>query len=157
MKTKYLGIKVVEAVEMTAEEAKKLGYKTGDPENIKGFEVTYQDGYKSWCPWSVFVKNNYDMNKESIAETIPMMFVKGNDLYNLLAEYQQLNLRIQDLDKKLLDYEAGKIQLTPLHTSEILMKQLAFMTCYLNCLKERLKYMGVNYPEDRFNELKIIL
>ena len=49
----YIGTKEVKAQPMTAEEAIEKGYKvnnhTGD-----GYEVEYQDGYKSWSPKEVF-------------------------------------------------------------------------------------------------------
>lgn len=49
----YIGTKEVKAQPMTAEEAIEKGYKvnnhTGD-----GYEVEYQDGYKSWSPKDVF-------------------------------------------------------------------------------------------------------
>lgn len=52
---KYIGTKEIQAQPMTAEEAIEKGYKvnnhTGD-----GYEVEYQDGYKSWSPKDVFEK-----------------------------------------------------------------------------------------------------
>lgn len=50
---KCIGTKEVKAQPMTAKEAIEKGYKvnnhTGD-----GYEVEYQDGYKSWSPKEVF-------------------------------------------------------------------------------------------------------
>ena len=49
----YIGTKEVKAQPMTSKEAIEKGYKvnnhTGD-----GYEVEYQDGYKSWSPKEVF-------------------------------------------------------------------------------------------------------
>ena len=61
--SKFIGVKMVEAVPMTAGEAAKKGYRTPVAESamdlyIAGYEVTYEDGYKSWCPKDVFEKNN---------------------------------------------------------------------------------------------------
>lgn len=61
--SKFIGVKMVEAVPMTAGDATKKGYRTPIAESamdlyIAGYEVTYEDGYKSWCPADVFEKNN---------------------------------------------------------------------------------------------------
>lgn len=51
---KAIGIKMVELIAMCAGEAQYRGYKTNDKEgNDPGYEVTYPDGYKSWCPKEV--------------------------------------------------------------------------------------------------------
>jgi hypothetical protein len=57
--SKFIGVKMVEAVPMTASEAINKGYRIGNsiPDSI-GYEVTYTDGYKSWCPKDVFEKAN---------------------------------------------------------------------------------------------------
>lgn len=61
--SKFIGVKMVEAVPMTALEASKKYYRVGQdgtivPPTTEGYEVTYEDGYKSWCPADVFEKNN---------------------------------------------------------------------------------------------------
>lgn len=51
---KAIGIKMVDLLPMCAAEAKDKGYITGDALNVDaGYEVTYTDGYKSWCPKEV--------------------------------------------------------------------------------------------------------
>lgn len=51
---KAIGIKMVELLAMTAAVALEKGYKTnGKSGNDEGYEVTYSDGYKSWCPKEV--------------------------------------------------------------------------------------------------------
>ena len=57
--SKFIGIKMVEAVPMIASEAINKGYRIGNsiPDAI-GYEVTYPDGYKSWCPKDVFEESN---------------------------------------------------------------------------------------------------
>ena len=51
---KAIGIKMVELTPMNSIAAEELGYKINNPRNylkaISGYEVTYPDGYKSWCP-----------------------------------------------------------------------------------------------------------
>lgn len=57
----YIGIKIVDATPMTAEDAKKKDYRVGnDKEDV--YEVTYEDGYKSWCPKNVFEKQYFAVN-----------------------------------------------------------------------------------------------
>lgn len=61
--SKFIGVKVIEAVPMTASEALQKDYRVGQNGTIigpttRGYEVTYEDGYKSWCPADVFEKNN---------------------------------------------------------------------------------------------------
>ena len=51
---KAIGIKMIELIAMCAGEAQYKGYKTNGKEgNDPGYEVTYSDGYKSWCPKEV--------------------------------------------------------------------------------------------------------
>lgn len=54
---KAIGIKLVELNEMTAAEAIRKGYRVSNkvttPPDTIGYEVVYQDGYKSWCPKEV--------------------------------------------------------------------------------------------------------
>ena len=51
---KAIGIKMVELTAMTATEAIIKGYRINDKSGYTpGYEVTYPDGYKSWCPKEV--------------------------------------------------------------------------------------------------------
>lgn len=55
----YIGVKLVGAVPMTAGEAVDKGYRVGQngsivPPTTQGYEVIYEDGYKSWSPKDVF-------------------------------------------------------------------------------------------------------
>jgi hypothetical protein len=46
---KFIGVKMIEAVPMTAREANDKGYRIGNHSfEEDGYEVTYPDGYKSW-------------------------------------------------------------------------------------------------------------
>lgn len=48
---KFIGVKMIEAVPITAREANDKGYKIGNHSfEEDGYEVTYPDGYKSWSP-----------------------------------------------------------------------------------------------------------
>ena len=64
--SKFIGVKMVEAVPMTAVEANKNHYRVGKDGNIitpqaGDYEVTYEDGYKSWCPKDVFERSYYQI------------------------------------------------------------------------------------------------
>ena len=59
---KFIGIKMIEAVPMTAREANDKGHKIGNHSfEEDGYEVTYPDGYKSWSPAKEFEKAYYKL------------------------------------------------------------------------------------------------
>ena len=48
---RYIGTKIILAAPMTARAATVAGHKTeGFPKDTVGYEVEYEDGYKSWSP-----------------------------------------------------------------------------------------------------------
>lgn len=68
--SKFIGVKMVEAVPMTAGQAANKGYRTPVAEKYsdleaEGYEVTYPDGYKSWCPKDVFESSYFSLNKNN--------------------------------------------------------------------------------------------
>lgn len=61
---KAIGIKMVELLAMTAAVAIEKGYKTnGKSGNDEGYEVTYPDGYKSWCPKEIADASYYKLSE----------------------------------------------------------------------------------------------
>ena len=51
----YIGTKAVMAEPMTASVAQGKGYRTGEHHgDAEGYEVEYEDGYRSWSPKEVF-------------------------------------------------------------------------------------------------------
>ena len=61
---KAIGIKMVELFSMTAAVAIEKGYKTnGKSGNDEGYEVTYPDGYKSWCPKEIADASYYKLSE----------------------------------------------------------------------------------------------
>lgn len=60
--SKFIGVKMIEAVPMRASMALSVGYKIGNvhPDDI-GYEVTYPDGYKSWSPAKEFENAYYKL------------------------------------------------------------------------------------------------
>lgn len=70
---KYGGFKIIEAVPMTAQTALDLGRSTGGRSgDSPGYEVTYEDGYKSWSPADVFEKayTRLDMEGEPVHQDV---------------------------------------------------------------------------------------
>ena len=60
--SKFIGVKMIEAVSMTAREANDKGYRIGNHSfEEDGYEVTYPDGYKSWSPAKEFEKAYYKL------------------------------------------------------------------------------------------------
>jgi len=52
---KYLGVKVIEASPMTAQEARLKGYNAGSLAHLEeGYEVKYSNGHMSWSPKVAF-------------------------------------------------------------------------------------------------------
>ena len=104
--SKFIGVKMVEAVPMTAIEADKKGYKVGKEinngvehfPNPEGYEVTYPDGYKSWCPKDVFERNNVKFIEENLEDIVHIAddapdFIKrmGVEHNELVDRYNKLN------------------------------------------------------------------
>ena len=101
--SKFIGVKMVEAVPMTAGDAAKKGYRTPIAESamdlyIAGYEVTYEDGYKSWCPADVFEKNNVKIIEENLNDVVNIVdnapdFIKrmGVEHNELVDRYNKLN------------------------------------------------------------------
>lgn len=82
--SKFIGIKMVDAVEMTAGEARAKGYRVNQDciDETAGFEVTYEGGYKSWSPADVFQKYYYKLNDvdgNSITEKDVKYFIRKID------------------------------------------------------------------------------
>lgn len=101
--SKFIGVKMIEAVPMTASEALQKDYRVGQNGTIiapstKGYEVTYEDGYKSWCPADVFEKNNIKIIEENLEDIVHIAddtpdFIKrmGIEHNELVDKYNKLN------------------------------------------------------------------
>lgn len=104
--SKFIGVKVVEAVPMTAVEADEKGYEVGKEinngiehfPNPEGYKVTYKDGYESWCPKDVFEKNNVKIIEENLEDAVNIAdnapdFIKrlGIEHNELVDKYNKLN------------------------------------------------------------------
>lgn len=132
---KYIGIKFLNAEPMTAEVAEKKGYRVSG--NIgEGYEVTYEDGYKSWCPKDVFEKHNYTIKNEELAKTCELM-VSPDYKERFKAEYLQLKNRLEGLRRMLYAWDNGTLTFTPTCPRALYDVQESAMRMYLDVLKRR--------------------
>ena len=132
---KYIGIKFVDAAPMTADAAEKKGYRVSDNKD-DGYEVTYEDGYKSWCPKDVFEKHNYFIKNEELAKTCEGM-VSPDYKERFKAEYVQLKNRLYGLQRMLDAWDNDKLNFTPTCPKDLYYEQIAGMKQYLEVLKQR--------------------
>lgn len=129
--SKFIGVKMVEAVPMTASEALQKDYRVGQNGTIiapatKGYEVTYPDGYKSWSPKDVFEASYYQI-QDSNGETLYRNDVEGfinkvesvkignkttNVLMTCLTGYE-INAQSVCIDKNNYDMSIGEIYAKP--------------------------------------------
>lgn len=79
--SKFIGVKMIEAVSMTAREANDKGYRISNHSfEEDGYEVTYNNGYKSWSPAKEFEKAYYkleDPTGDTLKENDIKRFIKG--------------------------------------------------------------------------------
>lgn len=84
--SKFIGIKLVDAVVMCAGQARKKGYRVNqDCLDVEvGYGVTYEDGYKSWSPADVFEKYYYMIQDNNASE------IKKIDARNFISEFEYI-------------------------------------------------------------------
>lgn len=81
---KAIGIKMVDLQPMCAAEAKDKGYRIGEALDVDaGYEVTYPDGYKSWCP-----KEVADMAYFKLDENNDGTKILEQDVENFIGSHQ---------------------------------------------------------------------
>jgi hypothetical protein len=144
---KYIGIKFVDAEPMTAEVAEEKGYRVSNNKG-DGYEITYEDGYKSWCPKDVFDKNNYTIKNEELAKTCEQM-VSPDYKERFKAEYLQLKNRLNGLKRMLDAWDKGTLPFTPTCPRNVYDEQIKGMELYLNVLTVRaaMEHVTADYIE----------
>lgn len=142
---KYIGIKFVDAAPMAADVAEKKGYRVSNNKG-DGYEVTYEDGYKSWCPKDVFEKHNYPIKNEELAKTCEGM-VSPDYKERFKAEYIQLMNRLEGLRRMLYAWDNGTLAFTPTCPRDLYDKQESAMRLYLIVLKQRAVIEGVELDD----------
>lgn len=141
----YIGIKFISAVPMTAEVAEEKGYRVSNNKG-DGYEVTYDDGYKSWCPKDVFEKHNFIIKNEELAKTCEGM-MSPDYKERFKAEYIQLKNRLEGLKRILESWDKGTLNFTPTCPRDLYDKQVSGMVTYLNVLAKRARMEGVNISD----------
>ena len=139
---RYIGIKFVTAEPMSASEAKEKGYRV-ENNNGEGYEVTYEDGYKSWCPKHVFDNANAEVKNDELAETARMM-VSPDYKERFLAEFVQIRNRYDGLCEMIDKWDAGMLAFKPTCPRETYNFQLRAMKEYMDILTVRAKIEGIN-------------
>ena len=138
---KYIGIKFVDAAPMAADVAEKKGYRVSNNKG-DGYEVTYEDGYKSWCPKDVFEKHNYPIKNEELAKTCEGM-VSPDYKERFKAEYVQLENRLEGLKRMLDAWDNGTLSFTPTCPRYLYGEQESAMRLYLIALNRRASIEGI--------------
>ena len=93
---KFIGVKMIKAVPMTAREANDKGHKIGNHSfEEDGYEVTYPDGYKSWSPAKEFKKAYYKL--EDPAGDI----LKENDIKRFIKDIENVKVDLEVLATKI--------------------------------------------------------
>lgn len=80
-----------------------------------------------------------------LKDTVPMM-ISDDYKERFVAEYAQLKIRYKKLYAVLEKYAADKLDFKPTCPIEILYEQLDHMEAYLEILKIRAKYEGIELP-----------
>lgn len=84
---KAIGIKMVDLQPMSANEACIRNYKTnGLDGSQEGYEVTYPDGYKSWCPKEIADKAYFKLSDENGDKVTPA------DISNFIAKEESVKI-----------------------------------------------------------------
>lgn len=85
--SKFIGVKIIEAVPMTAREANDKGYKIGNHSfEEDGYEVTSPDGYKSWSPAKEFDKAYYKL-EDPVGDVL-----KENDIKRFISNIENVKV-----------------------------------------------------------------
>lgn len=149
--SKFIGVKMVEAVPMTAIEADKKGYKVGKEinngvehfPNPEGYEVTYSDSYKSWCPKDVFEKNNV-LIQGLCGKLLPGPN-KENEPFvqRVIDEYNELNVKYIKLSAFI---DSDKMNELDKEDQDDLIIQVNIMIAGISILKKRISRLLKKYP-----------
>lgn len=132
---KYIGIKFVDAAPMVADVAEKKGYRVSGNKG-DGYEVTYEDGYKSWCPKDTFEKYNYSIKNEELAKTCELM-MSPDYKERFKGEYVQLKNRLENLERMIYAWDNGELDFKPTCPRSLYDEQIKAMELYFKALAQR--------------------
>jgi len=82
----YIGIKLVKAEPMTFGQFEDLNERVvlAEKSDIKGYIVTYSNGYSSWCPKEAFEDANFAIDGENKLSI--------NDINNFIESYEDMKI-----------------------------------------------------------------
>ena len=146
--SKFIGVKMVEAVPMTAIEASKKHYRVGQdvtvvPPKTEGYEVTYEDGYKSWCPKDVFEKNNVLIQGLSGKMVLRLNEEVEPFIQRVINEYNELNVKYIKLSAFI---NSDKMNELDKEDQDDLVIQANAMVAYISVLDKRIGRLLKKYP-----------
>lgn len=131
----YTTIKQVSATEMSSVEAIAKGYRVNeDSLQIEGYEITYEDGYKSWCPKEVFLKNAI-ISAPDYSYTVQHSDNYPDYIKRMINEFNELKEKLIKLSEFINGYKFKDLSAYQQH---MLIMQFKFMDGYLNVLGTRL-------------------
>ena len=124
----------IQAKEMFASEAKENDYRVnGLPNHTPGFEVTYEDGYKSWCPYNVLSHNAIPSSDKYFIPGIESNMPEY--LYRMHDEFDEL----KDKFTKLQDFiKTDEFKQFDACRQNYIKLQYTFMEGYLSVLSHRI-------------------
>ena len=135
----------IQAKEMFAIDAKKNGYRVNYCNNhTLGFEVTHEDGYKSWCPCSIIAYNSIpSFDKYFIPEREFDMPEYLNRMHDEFNELKDKFIKLHDFIK------TNEFKQLDLCRQNYLKLQYTFMEGYLSVLTHRI------YDEMKLNGFEV--
>lgn len=145
----FLTVKSVKAETMFAIDAKEKGYRVNDCSNdTPGYEITYEDGYKSWCPVDTFLSNAIPIQQGYLyPDQCPVW--APDYLKRMYEEFNELKTRCVNLDKFI---DGDKFQQLDVLQKNDLKLQYKFMLGYINVLKFRIQ---IEYKNNMPNERSV--
>ena len=135
----------IQAKEMFAINAQEAGYRVNDCHNhTPGFEVTYEDGYKSWCPCSTIAHNDIpSSDKYFIPERESNMPEYINRMHDEFDDLKDKFVKLSDFIK------TNEYKQLDLCRQNYLKLQYTFMEGYLSVLSHRI------YDEMKLNGIEV--
>lgn len=131
----YTTIKQVSATEMSSVEAIAKGYRVDENSlQIEGYEITYEDGYKSWCPKEVFLKNAI-ISAPDYTYTVPHSNNYPDYIKRMINEFNELKEKLIKLSEFI---NGNKFKELSAYQQHMLIMQFKFMDGYINVLGTRL-------------------
>ena len=118
---KYIGARELWAQPMTADEAVTKGYEVGNHEHEEGYEVEYEDGYKSWSPGNVFT-NSYVLYESQIDR--------------MYVELSELELKAEKLNEF---FTTDEFKTLSVAKQNLIRTQYDAMIAYKEILAERIR------------------